>query len=374
MTDGKETTSPASGSGTTPVSCTTEPCPVPVTVVINLLQAVACPGHPLSMTAVGTPGGGTYKWTISGGTAQLVDAGGTPTTTGPTVYLRAFKADDATGNIPAQAATVGVTYTHPNGTATDSKNVPIHKIEFVVTNATVTSGLTQRRELPGGVRISHAGTATVSITPRVEIQLDASCPRKAACAANHRVGWLQVVLTNDRRSRFTHTLVEVTVVLPIRDEIGTSTTPAPQFPFYANVATFTGDRDKQTAHHEDSPGMGAAWVDPRPAAPNPPPAINRQLRSISFSNGFTAWTVVQNIEWSVHHLNDSFAYLRHFDWSMQLNLTVDTTQPVGSRCTPANNAPTVGAVGIGKGGGTPVLTTPFPNVNHTVNTNPAPVI
>jgi hypothetical protein len=321
------------------------------------------------MTAVGTPGGGTFQWTVSGGTAQLVDGAGNPTTTGPTVFLRAFKADDATGNIPAQTAAVGVTYTHPNGTATDSENVPIHKIDFVVTNTAITAGVTQANEAAASVSLGNApGVATVSTDPQVEIQLDASCPRKAACAANHRVGWLQTVLTNDRKSRYTHTLVEITVVLPIRDQI------AGPFPFYDVVTAFTGDKDKQTAHHEDSPFQRASWTDPRPAAPAPPPPKNRQLRSMTFSNGFTAWLVVQNIEWSAHTMNDSFAFLKHFDWSMRLNVAVDTTKAVGSRCTPASNPATVGALQNGKGAGTPELTAPFPNVNHTVTTAAAPGI
>ena len=245
MSKPKKTTPPASGGGATPAGCTTQPCPVPVTVVINLSQPVACPGHPLSITAVGAPGGGTYKWTISGGTAQLVDAAGAPTTTGATVFLRAFKADDATGKILAQSATVGVTYTHPTGTATASKPVPIHKIEFVVTNKTITAGLTQTNEGAGSVALGSApGVATMSTNPQVEIQLDASCPRKADCAANHRVGWLQAVLTNIRELRYRHTLTKITVPLPIRDAFSSST-----FPFYGPITPFTGDKDKQTAHH-----------------------------------------------------------------------------------------------------------------------------
>src|SRR5262249_41989830 len=144
------------------------------------------------------------------------------------------------------------------------------------------------------------------------------------------------------------------VPLPIRDN---ALAGAPQ-PFYGGVIAFAADRDKQTAHHEDSPRTSASWTDPRPAAPAPPPPRNRQLRSINFSNGFTAWLVVQDVEWSTHDPDHSFVFLKHLDWSMSLNVAVDTTRPVGSRCTPTSNPPTLGALVTGKGPGNPVLTAP----------------
>src|SRR5215831_18074458 len=112
--------SPSSGSGGTPTPCTTAPCPG-VTVKIVLSAAVACPCHPLEMTAIGTPSGGTYQWTMSGGGphTELVDSAGAPTTTGATVFLRSFEPDNTNGKIPAQSVKVDVKYTHPNGVATD---------------------------------------------------------------------------------------------------------------------------------------------------------------------------------------------------------------------------------------------------------------
>ena len=359
------------GAPATPPPVPAPPPPV-VTVEIVLSAGVACPCHPLEITAKGTPSGGTFEWSMSGAGphTELVDAAGAPTKTGATIFLRSFEPDNANGSIPAQTVKVDVTYTHPSGTATDSENVTVHKIDFVVTNTAINAGVTQANETAGSVTLGAApGVATMSTDPSVTIQLDASCPRKGDCAANHQVGWLQTVLTNDRRSRYTHTLITVTPnIMPIRDQING---PAP---FYEGVTPFAGDNDTQIVHHEDSPSQGASWLDPRAGAPAPPPPINRQLRQMFFSNGFHAWLVVQDIEWAAHDLDNSFVFLRNFAWSMELNVTVDTTQPVGSRCTPGSNAPTIGALGTGKGPVNPVLTAPFPNRDHTVTTSAAPGI
>lgn len=348
---------------------------VKVKIVPGHASFVACPGHPFQLTAVGEPGGGTFAWTMSGGDkVQLVDGAGNPKTTGDTVFLRGFKADDATGKIPEQSVSVTVTYTHPDGTATETKTVKIHKIDFDVTNTTVTMGATASNESAGSVTLGGApGVPTMTTDPRVEIQLDASCPRKALCAANHRVGWLQTMLTNDRRLRYTHTLATGTAAsMPIRDII----TGAPVFPFYFWVTPFTADRDKQTAHHEDSPSLTGPWNDTgiRPAAPGPPPAINNQLRQAFCSNSFNAWLVVQNIEWSAHDLAGSFAFQKNMSWSMRLDATVDTTQAVGSRLTPATNAAPPTTMSTGKGGSSPLLTVPVYNTTLTFAITAAPGI
>ena len=189
--------------------------------------------------------------------------------------------------------------------------------------------------------------------PKVKIKLDASCSRKADCAKNYRVGWLQTVLTDDRRTRYTHTIITLSIPLPIRD--GNPASGPSLIPFYDPVFDFTGDGDIRTVHHRDSPGNGAAWTDPRPLAPAPPPAKNRQLRKVFFRTSFKAWLAVQNIEWKAHDLAGSFAYQKNFEWSVHLDVDVDTTRPVTSRCTPTSAAPTIGAMANGKGSGTPVL-------------------
>jgi hypothetical protein len=346
---------PAPPGGCTNAGGAVATCPNAVKVVIQLSQPVACPGHPLQLTAVGTPSGGTYAWTVS--KAELVDSAGNAASTGDTLFLRGFKADDATGKIPEQTANVSVTYTHPNGTANDAKPVKIHKIDFVVTDTTITAGVVQAHEHAGDVTLggNELGVDIMVTDPKVKINLDASCPRKADCAKNHRVGWLQTVISVDRRSRYTHTLVQTTKsqAFPLRDG-DPFAGPSPH-PFYDAAPDFTADGDTKTAHHFDSPSWPAAWIDSRPGAAAPPPAKNRKLRSMNFQIGFHAWLVVQNKEWSTHDLPGSFAYQKNFDWSAHLDVAVDTTKAVGSRCAPPSAPPTISAMANGKGGNSPSL-------------------
>ena len=212
----------------------------------------------------------------------------------------------------------------------------------------------------------------MSTNPKIEIRLGASCPRKTLCVQNHRVGWLQTMRTNDRRIRYRHTLITWTAPMPIRDVWEPDSLP----PFYHHpfVKTFAADRDKQTAHHDDSPSLPASWTDPRPTALAPPPNIRRKLRQMFFSHSFTAWLVVQNIEWAAHDVPGSFVYLGNLDWSMHLDVTVDTTKAVGSRCDPRSRKVKAGKLKKGKGGGNPVLSAPFFNTSQILSTAPAPPI
>src|SRR4051794_32298543 len=93
---------PSAGDAGTCPPGSTAPCPLAVTVVINLSQPIACPGHPLPITATGTPSGGTYAWTVAG--AELVDGAGAAVSTGAAVNLRHFKANDTDGKIPEHSA------------------------------------------------------------------------------------------------------------------------------------------------------------------------------------------------------------------------------------------------------------------------------
>lgn len=361
------------GGGKT-VGAVTAPCfaKKAVKVKIVTMQPVACPGHKFDIRAVGDPLGGTYKWTVSGVGASLVDIAGNPTNAGTRVFLLSFRPNNKKGKIPSRRARVSVTYTHPNGTAQATKRIKIHAINFSIRKTKVKRGWTQATENFGGVNLTNSpGKASMATDPQIQILVGNACPRKVDCARNHRVGWLQTVRTNDRRARYRHTRLNVTVPLPIRDAMP----PYPPIPFYGPPTQFTGDKNKQTAHHEDSPGQAATWLDPRvPSPANPIPVGQRQLRRMWFTNSFTGWLVVQNLEWSAHDLNHSFVFLKHFDWRVRLNVQVKMANPVANRVHPRRRRPTIGAVQNGKGPRNPVLTAPIANTSAVVNINAAPAI
>lgn len=368
-TETGSTNVPAAGIGTVVIKLT------PITVTITLAQPVACPGHPLSITATGTPAGGTFAWTINAPAADLVDGGGASTRSGATVNLLGFQADTATGNIPAQVAAIGVTYTYTNGqTATANQNVTIHAINFVLSSNSISKSPTTVTESAALLTVSFGAAATMSTDPQVQIKLDASCPRKADCASNHQVGWLQTVLTFVSDQRYTHTLIHKTPAMPVRDAL-----PGAPQPFYSAPTKFTGDGDTEAAHHEDSPGTRASWTDPRGASPAPPPPKNKQLRQVTRTESFTAWLVVQNIEWATHDVPGSLAFVGNFDWSMGITVAVDMSQPAGSWATPKTAQPNVPAtISPGKGGGAPNLAAPVANDTtndpSVLHIDPAPEI
>jgi len=159
-----------------------------ISVTIALDKPVACPGHPLKITATGNPSGGTFIWKVNGNGSQLVSASGVAVNNGGTVNMRCLKPDNGTGSIPERKVDVEVTYTHATmGTANAKKKVTVHKIEFDVTNDAIIGGGTQAFENAGGAQLSNSGgVATMAITPDIEIKLDATCPRKADCAKNLR--------------------------------------------------------------------------------------------------------------------------------------------------------------------------------------------
>lgn len=272
--------------------------------------------------------------------------------------LLGFDTDTSTGTINELNAHIKVTYTFTNGqTATDPKDVKIHQIKFTVTNKTINKSDTTVTESAATVKLSFGAAATMSTDPQVKIQLDASCPRKTDCANNHRVGWLQTVLTFQAEHRYTHTRVYKTPAMPVRDALA-----GIERPFYSSPTQFTGDNDNKTAHHEDSPGMERGRVDSRAGAPAPPPPKNRQLRQLIRTESFTAWLVVQNVEWAAHDMAGSFAFQGNFDWSMGMTVNVDLTKAAGSQAAPKKGPPTVPAtISAGKGAGTPNIDAPIAN-------------
>ena len=344
----------------------------PITVKITLDKPVACPGHPLGITATGDPAGGTFAWTIAAPpAADLVDGSRNPIRTGAAVNLLGYKPDDVAANIPAQTASITVTYTYTNGEkATASQDVTIHKIDFTVTNDAITAKTVVPVETAAGVIIGPpAGAREIDSNPQIKISLDASCPRKADCARNYKVGWLQTMQSSDLRIRYRDSLLTwgLNPPAPIRDAQTTS-----PYPWYMTPSQFTGDGDTKSNNHWDIPNLPASYTDPRPGAPDPPPPVNRQLRQMFFNDTFTAWLVAQSVEWSTHDMAGSFVFLKNFDWSAHLDVSVDMTQAMGHQCTP-NTANVVAPANpaTGKGGKAPNFANPIANTSFHLTPAPA---
>jgi len=380
-------------------------CTAVVSVKITLSQPVACPGHKLEITAAGTPSGGSYSWTSSG--ARLVDSGGHPTDSGDVVHLWGFQTDPL-GKIVEIPASVTVTYTHPNGTATDEKSVKIHKIDFEVTSTHVKAGSIKAHEEFADVNITNAdpAVAVMRTSPEVVMKLHSSCPRETECANNHRVGWLQDVTASERVIQWRHRQVVLSYAdgtppkqmsFPVRD--GLESAP---FPFYDEPTQFTrgasgtpdpvddsdwakegepttskpqsprDDKLRATVSFEDSPGFGGLWRDPEADEQS----TDDSLESVIFQMSFTSWLVVQNKEWGRHHLEESLAYLRNFAWAINHSVSVDVSKREGSRCTPAyTTAQIFPAVdmSIGKGSKSPSFKEKVANLCQTRSSSPRAV-
>jgi hypothetical protein len=351
---------PATESKSVPAGSTKFPVKMilwlePVTVTLASPLTVACPGHPFEIDADGNPPGGDFSWSISGD-GQLTDSNLYPLNDAPTVFLVSYQPDNASGKIPPKSATVSVTYSLRGGSASASQTVPIHGIDFDVTNENVEPFTTVAEELDDGIRIGGGGSDEISTHPQVQIRLDASCPRKAECASNHRVGWLQTVLADKAQFRYDdHTEVDCTLdPLPIRDSAAKENS-LPPFYYGPFVKTFgTGSDDTQVAAHSDSPGFPPDDI-PWQLPSNPGTFGSTWLTGGSYAESFAAWLVVQNIEWSAHDVGGSFVFLRNFTWSVALDFNVDYTKPRGQRCSPRENKVPGATLATGKGALSPEL-------------------
>ena len=268
-----------------------------VTVKITT-DEVVCPGHLHRLSAKGEPGGGTFQWTLSLAgvrSGHLVDSSGTQsTTTGDSLYFV---------GIGEGRAIITVEYSTASGRATNTTTLLVHKIEYEVTDFWVkrgVTGITEGSNLKTGALLK----ATFAMDPKVKIMLSNACPRKAACAANHRVGWLQTLTSVDRAATYAQAIASVVLATPILDSSSTDD------PFYHGpfVKTFQGDNDQQTAHHEDSPSSGSSWSINYNSS-------NQDLQHHKHFDRFVAWLVAQNSYWASNYaIDDSFDFLQTIAW------------------------------------------------------------
>jgi hypothetical protein len=381
---------PATGSGTSQPASPTA-ARANVKVALTLSEDVACPGLPLTITAQGSPAGGTYKWTITGAETASEE--------NETIQLIHFGADDRTGNIPEQKATVSVEYTHALGTASASKQVTIHKIDFDVPAESV---------MPHhpGIAFDDVGPDIGNPSPRdpilradatVTIKIDASCPRKDDCLRNYRVGWLQDVTYHVKIKewaghRETTLLMDKSGEVQARDGHDMDREKRPiEDPFYDHPSPFgraeeaaqpraavedddLRDEEDRSARvrppappsgprpvtatcsvtHEDSPGIGAKWY-------YLPEVSALPLRKMIFHEKFATWLVVQNLGWYRQHRKTAYVYLRNFTWRADHEVDVDMREEdPEKRCSPLRGrtavTPDDGTMLVGKGSLAPSFT------------------
>jgi len=333
-----------------------------VAVALASTTEVACPGHVFSIDAVGTPRDGTYAWSVEGADVAFVDESGTPALPlGPRANLRWFQPSHEIGALLPQIATITVTYSHPNGTATATRNIKVHGVSFETSNLEAKPNPLEVREMPTGVDIGGEDqkVPAMSMNPTITLRIASDCPRKSECARAYRVGFLQTVLSNDRRAEYTHSVRVTDIPVPIRDQLnGTDMAP-----FYSHAWPFSADNEELTLKHSDTPGTGAAWEDLRPEAPPPPPGShNRLLRRILFSNSFHVWIAVQNTEVAEHDPGASFVFVENYAWSFSLDVDVDVGKPIKSRCTVPDAEVKVGEIGVGAGDLRPNLDPAYPGI------------
>jgi len=326
----------------------------PITARIDS-AVVACPGHKEELHAVVTPVGGTIEWTVTRGAARIVDSTGAVTRTGETAYLH---------GITPEEIEVSLKYTHTGSHTTVTKRITIHAINYRVTRFTPNAGGFGLWESAAGAKIwNNPPGSAFSLDPKVKITVHSSCTRKDDCAKNHRVGWLQTMRTSTRVAAYAGNRTVVNCPMPIRDAWHDTLKP-----FYDGtfVKTFTGDGNEQIVHQEDSPSF--------PGSPAPWSNATGALQSIRLAHDFTAWLVVQNIEWIPVSIPDSFKYLKNIDWSNDLNSAIDVTVPVGSRAATSRTNTVNSGDSDGKGARTPVLSDPIFNTSASlaVVTPPSP--
>jgi len=299
----------SSFSGRTDFGGTTVRCQK-ISVKIHLEDGnVACPGRRHEIRAVGSPKGGSYSWSISGGNAHLLDIDGKPSNTDSHLWLLGFWPDDDKDFFPERKVRVSVTYTHDCGTAEATSHLIIHGIKFDVTDVKVIKQPTiffiQGRDFVLGARDSLLPQMDTAPGPGVTIHLDRRCPRKEDCAKNHRVGWLQTITDFKEEVHYNNKRFHCPVRFPIIDVTSESFR---QPPFVLRVHSFLNDGDTQFAIQTDHPGTKHPFTSQDPTVGN--------LTTFWFKMKFMDWLVVQNIEWEGRDLKRSFIFLRHFSWGI----------------------------------------------------------
>jgi len=369
------------GEGSPKVGDTVMPCLHKVTVII-VAEDIACPAHDHIVKARGTPGGGTYRWSVSSLDVQLLDAKKQPVGMeyiGDTVYLRCFKPNHTTGHIPSVKTKVQVTYIHSNGTAQDKKTIVFHGVQFNVTNFKIDKGVATTEisfknctaTLGGdgwrdGVRSSPLSIYKERDTPtiitaqgRVQILIDKSCPRANYCAKSYQLGWHQVIHKDVKKLRYARSLWSYS---PLKQPVRDGDDDNPWFNLEGTLQLFEQNRQTLTAKMRDSPEWTILDI--------------HDFRYSSLLIEFTTWLMVENREWIENGSDPERAYffLKNFDWSCRAYIQAYLK---GKKIDfqSSSNSPDVGTPTDGKGKQKPVIIGPtMENTGIILDKKAAPFI
>ncbi len=310
-------------------------CPYAVTVTIKAKQT-ACPGHDHIVRAKGSPSGGTYRWTVSGSDVQLLDADKKAfgiNYNGDTVYLRCFKPDNKTGNIPTVITKVRVAYVHGSCTAQDMKTIAFHGVRFNVVDFKIDrSAATTKISFEDGMATlgsdgwrdgGHTSIDPLSIynerevstiitaKGKVQILIDKNCPRANDCAKMYQLGWHQTIRKTFSEARYARRIMYLpsNPLLPLRD----GAIEHPWFLLEGTLRLFEENEQTLIAEMRDSPGWVIGLRHHRDGS---------NLRRASHGVEFTTWLLVGNMELveNVGFSENALSYLKNFDWSFRVSL------------------------------------------------------
>lgn len=333
---------------------------------ISQTDTVACPGLLFPRTAVGTPAGGTYKWSIvaqgPAGVAQdatvppadLVDNNYSHKDSGNQVNLIGFRANSVIGMIPPQNVMISVEYTYTDGRKdVAQQSITVHAVNFNVSDSSLRAGAITAEDGPNGLDVANwaAGGSEIKAEATVQIKLDPSCPQPQKCAANHEVGWVQKV----PKSKATVHLEYDHSKYPITNDdadLPDSLNKNPPFTFYSDsdIKQFELDKGAKT-QLKDSPGFTIRWTN----------KAGDGLSHVRYHIYLSTWLAARNIgaaKW-VHtrvspndpvqdrFVEHAMVFLANFKWDMAAAYRVNSAIPKSFEEMTQLNVPPQMSHGIG---------------------------
>jgi hypothetical protein len=192
----------------------------------------------------------------------------------------------------------------------------------------------------------------VKFVGKCKIQLD-GCARKADCAKNFELGFLQNGIHQERLSEHEHRRI----VARAKGEVVNG--KAPNIPLGLRDAEskdsvfvdekcrrFTGDGTEQTTEFFDNPGLSRAIEDEDVG----------KLKTARMDIRFQAWLAVRNVAWYAVNRDESMIFICNFEWGTQGDWRWD-----GKQLWHHKSQIVVGKSNPGKGSVKPIFDGPVAN-------------